>query len=185
MERNWTFSITFSRWERRSVRVVVRKMKLSLESNINPFYSSRSDATLVDTGQLAYRQFNTEASRKQTYVHWPSETGVSLDTLAAAGFFYIGVSDWVKCFHCGGGLFCWRQGDDPIADHARYYPWCPFIRTKKGEGTTSTIITKPWSDNDPPSAAIRPVALTEEEANLLLAHPVAEVNSSLMLVSFS
>ncbi|XP_071530777.1 baculoviral IAP repeat-containing protein 7-like [Panulirus ornatus] len=137
------------------------------------------DAKVVDRSHLAYRQFNTEASRKQTYTRWSSEMGVSVDALVAAGFFYTGVSDWVQCFHGGCGLFCWRKGDDPIADHARYYPWCPFIRTKKDEEaststTTTTATQKIWGDNDPPSAVIRPIALTDEEANLLLAHPIAQ-----------
>nr|XP_045615371.1 baculoviral IAP repeat-containing protein 7-like [Procambarus clarkii]XP_045615372.1 baculoviral IAP repeat-containing protein 7-like [Procambarus clarkii] len=134
-----------------------------------PVHKYQDDAQ-VDVGQLAYPQFNTDASRKQTFTNWEAEVGISTHALVAAGFFYTGISDWVQCFHCGGGLFCWRQGDDPATDHARYYPCCPFIRTQKGKDTISRM----KDDNIPPSAIIRPILLSEEEANLFLAHPFAK-----------
>ncbi|XP_042204179.1 baculoviral IAP repeat-containing protein 7-B-like [Homarus americanus] len=132
----------------------------------------RDDAQQGDAGLLAYPQFNTDAARRQTFKRWPNEESatVTIDALVAAGLFYSGISDWVQCFHCGGGLFSWRQGDDPIADHARYYPSCPYIRIKKGEETAS----RPWDDNIPPPALIRPIGLSDEEAKLLLAHPLAK-----------
>ncbi|XP_050693069.1 baculoviral IAP repeat-containing protein 2-like [Eriocheir sinensis] len=129
-----------------------------------------SDSTQADAGQMSYPQFNTENARRQTFREWPQGPGLAPETLLTAGFFYTGLSDWVQCFHCGGGLFAWRRNDDPAADHARYYPWCPFIRTVTGKAREQW----PWGDNMPPPAVIRPIDLSRQEEDLLLAHPLAK-----------
>lgn len=146
---------------------------MCIRTCVYPSYYSPTDATQVEAGTLAHPQLNTPNARKQTFSRWSADVGVSVDALVEAGFFYCGVSDWVQCFNCGGGLFSWRAGDDPSADHARYYPFCPFIRTKCSNDTT----IRSWDDNFPPSPVTRPVTLSEEEANLLLAHPIGKVSS--------
>ncbi|KAK4304256.1 hypothetical protein Pmani_013011 [Petrolisthes manimaculis] len=141
-----------------------------LEKSDSYGFYSPTDATEIEPGTLAHPQLNTPNARKQTFARWPTDVGVSVDALVEAGFFYCGVSDLVQCFNCGGGLFSWRTGDDPSADHARYYPFCPFIRTKGNSDTT----IRSWDDNSPPLPITRPVTLSSEEANLLLAHPIAK-----------
>lgn len=136
------------------------------------FPASFTDSTQADAGQMSYPQFNTENARRQTFREWPQGPGLAPETLLTAGFFYTGLSDWVQCFHCGGGLFAWRRNDDPAADHARYYPWCPFIRTVTGKAREQW----PWGDNMPPPAVIRPIDLSRQEEDLLLAHPLAKVS---------
>ncbi|KAG0717151.1 Baculoviral IAP repeat-containing protein 7-A [Chionoecetes opilio] len=129
------------------------------------------DATQVDAGgHISYPQFITGDTRKPTFRNWPESVGVTPDSIVAAGFFYTGLSDMVQCFHCGGGLFGWREGDDPAADHAHYYPWCPFIRTV----CDSPGGARPWGDNLPPAPVIRPIQLSTHEEDLLLAHPLAK-----------
>ena len=54
--------------------------------------------------------------------------------MAAAGLFYIGLSDQVKCFYCDGGLKDWQQEDDPWVEHAGWFHQCEFIKLVKGEG---------------------------------------------------
>ena len=34
----------------------------------------------------------------------------------------------VKCFHCGGGLNKWENGDSPIDEHRKWFGNCEFIR---------------------------------------------------------
>lgn len=46
------------------------------------------------------------------------------ETLARAGFYYVGPCDFLQCFKCGGGLYNWRSNDDPIEDHMSYFPEC-------------------------------------------------------------
>merc|ERR1712115_602051 len=53
--------------------------------------------------------------------------------MAAAGLFYVGLSDQVKCFYCDGGLREWQQEDDPWVEHAGWFHSCGFVRLKKGE----------------------------------------------------
>lgn len=139
---------------------------------VTVFPGSLTDATQTETGQMSFPQFNTDNARLQTFREWPRGLGLAPETLVAAGFFHTGLSDWVQCFHCGGGLFAWRRGDDPAADHARYYPWCPFVRTMCGK----TREQWPWGDNTPPPPVIRPIDLSTHEVDLLLAHPLAKVS---------
>lgn len=44
----------------------------------------------------------------------------------------IGVGDSVRCYHCGGGLRNWEVGDEPILEHARWYPDCGHVLLVKG-----------------------------------------------------
>ena len=55
----------------------------------------------------------TLKSRLKTFTTWPSSSGQSQESLANAGFYYIGRCDHVKCFYCDGGLRNWEVGDDP------------------------------------------------------------------------
>nr|XP_053634163.1 baculoviral IAP repeat-containing protein 2-like isoform X2 [Cherax quadricarinatus] len=84
--------------------------------------------------------------------------------------FQTGLADWVQCFHCGGGLFGWRQGDDPVSDHARFYPFCSFIRMLHDEET----INKVSKENPVPVVKTRPLSLSDQETELLLFHPIAK-----------
>ncbi|KAK7072052.1 hypothetical protein SK128_002759 [Halocaridina rubra] len=131
--------------------------------------NSQYDASPTEAGQLAFPQYNTPSARRQTYKNWPNGLNIQPDSLVEAGFFSVGIADWVQCFHCGGGLFGWREGDNPIADHFRYYPFCPYIRQHQTEDTHPQT----WGDNVPPPSIIRPPTLSDSEAELLLAHPIA------------
>ncbi|RXG68825.1 Baculoviral IAP repeat-containing protein 2 [Armadillidium vulgare] len=44
----------------------------------------------------------------------------------------VGLSDHVRCFHCGKGLRNWEPDDDPWVEHARWFPDCHFVLLKKG-----------------------------------------------------
>lgn len=50
-----------------------------------------------------------------------------------AGFFHTGIEDQTICYHCGGGLRDWQEGDDPWEEHARWFSRCPFVIIKKGQ----------------------------------------------------
>lgn len=43
----------------------------------------------------------------------------------------LGISDFVKCFYCNGGLSNWEQGDDPWLEHKKYFPECGFVLFNK------------------------------------------------------
>ncbi|XP_066941311.1 death-associated inhibitor of apoptosis 1-like isoform X1 [Macrobrachium rosenbergii] len=125
---------------------------------------------VLEVKRPAFPSYSSLSSRKESFKSWPKEIDITPDAMAEAGFFSIDLVDWVQCFNCGGGLFAWRSGDNPLHDHARFYSFCPFIKEKLGEETVAKIA----AENPPPLAPDRPVQLSEEEAELLLALPVCK-----------
>lgn len=79
------------------------------------------------------KDFLTYDSRVASFVRWPELVKQKPEELAEAGFFYCGLSDHVRCFHCGNGLRNWESDDQPWNEHARWYPDCSFVILKKGQ----------------------------------------------------
>ncbi|GFW29821.1 baculoviral IAP repeat-containing protein 3 [Trichonephila clavipes] len=72
-------------------------------------------------------------SRLLSYKGWPLIM-LSARRLAEYGFYYTGVSDVVKCFHCNGSLGNWEINDDPLTEHEKHCPNCEyrdFIKMKE------------------------------------------------------
>lgn len=64
--------------------------------------------------------------------NWPEDIA-SPETLAAAGFFKQNHDgDKVTCFHCDGSLENWETGDDPLVEHATWFPGCGFLSSLIG-----------------------------------------------------
>nr|XP_012628395.1 baculoviral IAP repeat-containing protein 7 isoform X2 [Microcebus murinus] len=80
----------------------------------------------------AFPGMGSEEMRLASFYDWPPTTGVRPEPLAAAGFFYTGQQDKVRCFFCCGGLQNWKQGDDPWTEHAKWFPRCRFLLQSKG-----------------------------------------------------
>lgn len=79
------------------------------------------------------KDFLTCESRLESFVRWPERVTQKPSELADAGFFYCGLSDHVRCFHCGNGLRNWEKDDIPWNEHARWYPECSYVLLKKGQ----------------------------------------------------
>ncbi|XP_056015982.1 baculoviral IAP repeat-containing protein 7-like [Ostrea edulis] len=54
-----------------------------------------------------------------------------LPNIAEAGFFYKGMDDHVRCFHCTLSLKHWEPGDDPWIEHAYWSPHCAYVLCNK------------------------------------------------------
>lgn len=54
--------------------------------------------------------------------------GITYSSLAAAGFFYQGFGDSVRCFQCDLGLKNFVLDDDPLMEHAKYNAACVFVQ---------------------------------------------------------
>ena len=67
-------------------------------------------------------------NRLETFQLWPASSPIKPVDLAAAGFYYLGADDQVKCYKCDLILRQWRLGEDPWVEHKRFRPSCPFIR---------------------------------------------------------
>lgn len=77
--------------------------------------------------------FATVEARLRSFVGWSGDLIQTPDLLAQAGFFYEGLGDQVRCFHCDGGLRHWDPHDDPWTEHARWFPNCSFVKLVKGQ----------------------------------------------------
>ncbi|KAK3603524.1 hypothetical protein CHS0354_027940 [Potamilus streckersoni] len=77
--------------------------------------------------------YSVMTSRLESFRGWPSYLQQKPADLAAAGFYYVGVGDCVRCFFCGGGLRSWEEGDNPWEEHAQWYPDCVFLKQCKGD----------------------------------------------------
>ena len=109
-----------------------------LNHNI-PTVTTPNSATTLDCGdslsleeKIVFQQYARFAVRLSSFNRWPDHKSQLPDQLAFAGFFYVGDRDCVRCFSCGGGLQHWKQGEDPIVEHARWYPKCEYLNKLKG-----------------------------------------------------
>lgn len=124
------------------------------------------------SGKPRYPQFAILSVRIATYRNWPSTLNQKPEELAKAGLFYEGSKDYVRCFQCAGGLREWEPEDDPIIEHARWFPFCEFMRLIKGDqfimgvqaGTIKAVPKEPTPKHEFPSAPKRefPSALKRE-----------------------
>jgi Inhibitor of Apoptosis domain/Zinc finger, C3HC4 type (RING finger) len=79
-------------------------------------------------------EFVSAYSRSLSYTsEWPKDTPVQIKDLVAAGLYYFGKEDYVKCFYCDGGLRGWNIGEDPWVEHGRLWPQCLYVRLNKGD----------------------------------------------------
>lgn len=77
-------------------------------------------------------QCTTYEKRLQTFQNWPKNLKQTPEMLAAAGFYYQGYDDQVRCFHCDGGLHGWQPTDDVWIEHAYWFPNCGFVVLMRG-----------------------------------------------------
>ncbi|XP_068116915.1 baculoviral IAP repeat-containing protein 1-like [Hyperolius riggenbachi] len=75
--------------------------------------------------------FKDEQLRLQSFSCWPFYALIKPSDLAEAGFFFAGTQDTVQCFSCKGTLGVWEEDDDPWKEHAKWFPGCTFLRSKK------------------------------------------------------
>ncbi|NXQ35323.1 BIR7B protein, partial [Alaudala cheleensis] len=78
--------------------------------------------------QLFDSSMRSVARRLRTFQQWPRTAPVSARDLVEAGFYYVGPTDEVQCFCCGGVLKDWRPGDCPMVEHLNFFPSCKYLR---------------------------------------------------------
>lgn len=74
-----------------------------------------------------YPEYANETTRLLTFEKWPHEHPAK-EVLCAAGLFYTGYGDNVRCFFCSIGLKNWWKDDDPVELHMTHNNACSFIR---------------------------------------------------------
>ena len=71
--------------------------------------------------------------RHASFTAWPAEDLPSVDDLVRAGFFYTGTKTIVTCFYCNGSLQNWGPKDNPMIEHARWFPHCAYAKQLCGD----------------------------------------------------
>ncbi|XP_045179700.2 baculoviral IAP repeat-containing protein 7-like isoform X2 [Mercenaria mercenaria] len=108
----------------------IDRMKLALTNDDNNEIVSNASQ------QLPYKirspRYQTMEARMASFKDFPKQNNVSAQQLAVAGLFYTGKGDLCRCFTCDGGLKDWSSGDDPVKEHATYFPNCSYIIKLKG-----------------------------------------------------
>ena len=56
-------------------------------------------------------------NRLESYDNWPKSHPMKPESLAGAGFYYMGISDKVKCFWCKTTLHHWEVFDNVLEQH--------------------------------------------------------------------
>uniref|UniRef100_A0A8C6FYZ2 Baculoviral IAP repeat-containing protein 1 n=1 Tax=Moschus moschiferus TaxID=68415 RepID=A0A8C6FYZ2_MOSMO len=94
-------------------------------------------------------RYQEEKARLESFKNWPFYAqGTSPRELSAAGFVFTGKCDTVQCFSCGGCLGNWEDDDDPWKEHAKWFPKCEFLQSKKSlEEITQYIQSYEGFDN--------------------------------------
>ncbi|AYN45059.1 iap-3 [Alphabaculovirus alterspexiguae] len=67
--------------------------------------------------------------RLMSFESWPTGHAVAAESLARAGFYYLGRGDEVRCAFCKVEIMNWQADDDPVLDHKRWAPQCKFIKS--------------------------------------------------------
>ncbi|CAF2051477.1 unnamed protein product [Rotaria magnacalcarata] len=78
---------------------------------------------------IACHQNYMEIPRRYTsFATFPTENLPSVENLVKAGFFYTGSKTIVTCFYCNGSLQNWGANDNPMIEHARWFPHCGYAK---------------------------------------------------------
>jgi hypothetical protein len=79
--------------------------------------------------QENYDDFRFEAARRASFLNWPVSF-IDPVSLAAAGLYYTGETDIVRCFECQLVISHWSEGHTPMQIHQMYSPECKFVRNE-------------------------------------------------------
>ncbi|ELU03371.1 hypothetical protein CAPTEDRAFT_169380 [Capitella teleta] len=91
--------------------------------------SSRTRGGQHSSLEVLEPDMTIEANRLETFeVNWYDDFPVKASALAKAGFYFIGPHDRVICAFCKGKVYNWIEGDNPVGEHTRLFPNCPFVQ---------------------------------------------------------
>jgi hypothetical protein len=79
--------------------------------------------------QENYDDFRFEVARRSSFQNWPVSF-IDPASLAAAGLYYTGEMDIVRCFECQLEISEWSESHTPMLIHKMYSPHCKFVRNE-------------------------------------------------------
>lgn len=108
----------------------------------------RTSSTGADGAAPQHRPRRHFAARLATFDQWPYNAVIDARDLAAAGFVYDGILDQVQCVYCRGRLHHWSRIDNPMHEHARHFPNCPFVLRHDEQQQNSQGIPRTTTSDD-------------------------------------
>ncbi|UJR15699.1 hypothetical protein I4U23_002633 [Adineta vaga] len=82
----------------------------------------------IVTLSVCHASYKELPKRYASFSTWPNEQLPNVDDLVNAGFFYTGTKTIVTCFYCNGSLQNWGANDNPMIEHARWFPNCAYAK---------------------------------------------------------
>ncbi|XP_050525793.1 baculoviral IAP repeat-containing protein 2-like isoform X2 [Daktulosphaira vitifoliae] len=92
------------------------------QSVLNPMATNETPSWDLTSYENRLKTFNDE---------WKLEF-LRPTQMAKAGLYYLGKQDRVRCMFCSKEFDYWQQGDDPLVEHKRKSPQCPFFKENSG-----------------------------------------------------
>ncbi|XP_064478352.1 E3 ubiquitin-protein ligase XIAP-like [Ornithodoros turicata] len=102
-------------------------------------YAASRNAYTVPHSRPVHPHYATLASRESSFESYPRNAKGNKEKMAKAGFFFTGTDDRTTCFQCGNSLCSWDEDDDPLLEHARWYPDCPYVVLILGDETIKDV----------------------------------------------
>ncbi|CAF3690536.1 unnamed protein product [Adineta steineri] len=95
--------------------------------------NNSDDKNLIQFDQIVntsacHSSYREITKRHASFNTWTNENTPSVDDLVNAGFFYTGTKTVVTCFYCNGSLQNWGAKDNPMIEHARWFPHCAYVK---------------------------------------------------------
>ncbi|CAH1131504.1 unnamed protein product [Ceutorhynchus assimilis] len=118
--------------------------------------------------------YGTVEARLRTFSSWSPHLIQTPDLLAQAGFYYEGMNDQVRCFHCDGGLRHWDPDDDPWTEHARWFPRCSFVNLVKGQDFVTACSLENLNSSNGQNSKIQAKKRRQVSNEELQAHMISE-----------
>ncbi|WKA13511.1 MAG: inhibitor of apoptosis iap [Cotesia congregata filamentous virus 2] len=95
------------------------------------FYYTEGLKKIMKHYEPRFKKYSIENDRLKTFKRW-TNGNQSPEELSKAGFFSIGIDDYIVCYHCGGGLYKWLKYDDVWIEHAKNFN-CYHVASIKGD----------------------------------------------------
>ena len=96
------------------------------QDNVDAPIDPNPPSNNMSSNSASQRALRSEALRIATFQGWPLDF-MSPRSLSSAGFFYRGIGDQTQCAFCYITISQWEPHDNPLTEHQRHAPNCPFI----------------------------------------------------------
>ncbi|CAF2630353.1 unnamed protein product [Rotaria sp. Silwood2] len=106
--------------------------------------------------------------RHASFATWPNEDLPLVDDLVRAGFFYTGTKTIVTCFYCNGSLQNWGSNDNPMIEHARWFPYCAYAKQLCGNDLYQRARANKLRERPDSSSDLTHTNVTADSGQLLI-----------------